>query len=62
MCGYMPAMASAGAYVSSKLAATKVYETFGNENDDVEVTHVHPGVVYSELNVKSGVTATDDGK
>lgn len=58
---HMPAMASASAYVSSKLAATKVYETFGNENKDVEVTHIHPGVVYSELNVKSGVTATDDG-
>ena len=58
---HMPAMASASSYVSSKLAATKVYETFGAENPNIEVVHIHPGVVYSELNVKSGVTATDDG-
>lgn len=57
----MPATASASAYVSSKLAATKIYETFGTENPQIEVTHIHPGVVHSELNVKSGVTATDGG-
>lgn len=57
----MPAMASASAYVASKLAATKIYETFGAENPHIEVVHIHPGVVYSELNVKSGVTATDGG-
>ena len=57
----MPAMASASAYVASKLAATKIYETFGAENPEVEIVHIHPGVVYSELNVKSGVTAADDG-
>ena len=58
---HMPAMASASAYVASKLAATKIYETFGAENPHIEVAHIHPGVVYSELNVKSGVTPTDDG-
>jgi hypothetical protein len=54
-------MRSASGYVGSKLAATKIYETFDAENSQIEVTHIHPGVVYSELNVKSGVTATDDG-
>lgn len=60
---HMPAMASASAYVSSKLAGTKVYETFAAENKDkISVVHVHPGVVYSELNIKSGITAADDGE
>lgn len=58
----MPAMAKGSAYISSKLAATKVYETFAAENPNFEVVHVHPGVVYSDINVKSGVTALDSGK
>ena len=60
---HMPAMASASAYAASKLAGTKIYETFAAENKNrFSVVHIHPGVVYSELNVKSGVTATDNGK
>ena len=59
---HMPAMAQGSAYGSSKLAATKVYETFGKENPGIGVVHIHPGVIYSELNVKSGITATDDGE
>jgi NAD(P)-dependent dehydrogenase (short-subunit alcohol dehydrogenase family) len=56
---HMPAMQAGSAYVSSKLAATKIYETFGAENPNLDVTHVHPGVVSSEINAKSGITATD---
>lgn len=59
---HMPAMASASAYVASKLAGTKIYEMAAAENPSLSVVHVHPGVVYSELNVKSGVTAADDGR
>jgi NAD(P)-dependent dehydrogenase (short-subunit alcohol dehydrogenase family) len=59
---HMPAMSSGSAYVGSKLAATKVYETFGAENPNIEVVHVHPGVVSSEINTKSGITATDGGE
>lgn len=58
---HMPAMKSGSGYVSSKLASTKVYETFGAENPHIEVVHIHPGVVYSELNVKSGIEAADGG-
>lgn len=57
---HMPAMANGSAYVSSKLAATKIWEMVSAENDKVEVVHVHPGVVYSDINVKSGITASDD--
>lgn len=57
----MPAMAKASSYIPSKLAATKVYETFAAENPRFEVVHVHPGVVYSDINVKSGITALDHG-
>lgn len=59
---HMPAIASASGYVSSKLAGTKIYETAAAENKDLSVIHIHPGVIYSELNVKSGVTAADDGE
>ncbi len=59
---HMPAMVGGSAYVSSKLAATKVYETFGVEHPEVEVVHVHPGVVASEINAKSGITAQDGGE
>lgn len=60
---HMPAMITASGYTSSKLAGTKVYETFGAENaDKISVIHIHPGVIYSELNVKSGVVAADNGE
>lgn len=60
---HMPAMQSASAYVSSKAASTKVWETVARESQGkVSVVHVHPGVIYSELNVKSGITAADDGE
>lgn len=60
---HMPAMQSGSAYVSSKAASTKVWETIGRENEGkLSVVHVHPGVIYSELNVKSGITASDNGK
>ena len=59
---HMPAMAQGSAYIASKLAATKIYETFAAENEDIEVVHIHPGVIYSELNVKSGIMAADDGE
>lgn len=60
---HLPAMITASGYVSSKLAGTKVYETFAAENPGrIQVIHIHPGVVYSELNVKSGVVAADNGK
>ena len=58
----MPAMAQASSYFASKMAATKVYETFGAENENVEVVHLHPGVILSELNKKSGIAAIDSGK
>ena len=58
----MPAMAKASSYIPSKLAATKVYETFAAENPNFEVIHVHPGVVYSDINVKSGISALDHGR
>lgn len=59
---HMPAMADASSYVASKLAGTKIYGTVGVENPNIHVVHVHPGVIYSELNVKSGITALDDGE
>ena len=55
----MPAMAKASSYIPSKMAAFKIYETFSAENPNFEVVHVHPGVIYSDINVKSGISAQD---
>ncbi|KAK5174349.1 uncharacterized protein LTR77_001429 [Saxophila tyrrhenica] len=52
-------MPTASGYAGSKLAATKVYETFGAENPQYEVVHIHPGVISSEMNSKSGLGAQD---
>lgn len=57
----MPAMANASSNIPFKIAADKVYETFAVENPSFEVVHVYPGVIYSELIVKSGITAQDPG-
>lgn len=60
---HMPGMANASGYVASKLAGTKIWEILGKEHSDkLSIVHVHPGVIYSELNIKSGVTAADNGK
>ncbi len=59
---HIPQPASCSAYGSSKLAATKVYESFGVENPHIEVTHVHPGTVESDMNAKSGMGASDGGE
>ena len=59
---HMPAGSGMSGYVSSKLAATKIFETFGVEHPNYEVVHIHSGVVSSEINVKSGITAQDGGK
>lgn len=58
----MPAIGSDSSYVTSKLAATKVYETYGKENPHIEVTHIHPGVIESDLSAKGGITAKDTRK
>lgn len=58
---HMKGLPAASSYVASKLAADKIWEIFGVENPDLSVFHVHPGVVYSEINVKSGVVPLDDG-
>ncbi|KAF2766521.1 NAD(P)-binding protein [Teratosphaeria nubilosa] len=58
---HIPAMPNASSYVSSKLAATKIYETLGREHPSISVIHIHPGVVKSELNLKAGMPSHDDG-
>ncbi|ETI19902.1 hypothetical protein G647_08917 [Cladophialophora carrionii CBS 160.54] len=56
---HMPAKPGASSYISSKLAATKVYETVAAENESLHVVYIHPGVVRSELSRKAGMTAMD---
>lgn len=51
---HLPGVPMASAHASSNLAATKVYETFGAENPGVEVVHIQPGTIFSEMTVAAG--------
>lgn len=51
---HLPAMKTASGYVASKLAATKIWETFRRETG-IDVVHIHPGVVHSVGVIKSWV-------
>lgn len=59
---HLPALPTSSGYMASKLAATKIYETFGVENKNISVVHIHPGVIDSDLFQKTGQdTSFDDG-
>ena len=61
--GHMPAPPiGVSAYAVSKAAAIKLFEYFAVENPDIHVVNIHPGVVESDVNIKSGIPAQDHGK
>lgn len=49
-------------YVPSKTASTKFWEVFAKEHPEIPVFHLHPGVVRTDMNIKSGMAASDDGQ
>lgn len=59
---HIPPIATGSGYIASKTASTKIWEIFNAEQDNIDVFHLHPGVVESEINLKSGVEASDDGE
>ena len=61
--GHMPAIPlGTSAYAVSKAAAIKLFEYIAVENPDLYVVNIQPGVVKSDVNIKSGIPAQDDGK
>lgn len=60
---HMPALPlGISAYAVSKAAATKLFEYIAIENSRIHVVNVHPGVVDSDMNRKSGIPSQDQGK
>lgn len=57
-------LGNGSAYAASKLALAKVYEFIDVEYPDVQVITIHPGVVLTAMNIKSGLTELpyDDGE
>ena len=55
---HLPAMPGHSAYISSKEAAVKLSESIRAENslDRIRIVNLHPGLVDTEMYVKSGVT------
>jgi NAD(P)-dependent dehydrogenase (short-subunit alcohol dehydrogenase family) len=61
--GHMPALPGGmSAYAASKAAAIKLFEYVALENPGIHVVNVHPGVVESDMNRKSGLPGLDHSK
>lgn len=61
--GHMPALPGGMSdYAASKAAAIKLFEYVALENPGIHVVNVHPGVVESDMNRKSGLPGLDHGK
>lgn len=57
---YLP-LANYSSYAVSKAASAVLFDCLQLENPGLRVVNVHPGIVDSEMNRKSGVVAQDDG-
>jgi NAD(P)-dependent dehydrogenase (short-subunit alcohol dehydrogenase family) len=49
-------------YSTSKAATLSFFEFVQNENDALRVVSIQPGVIFSEMSIKSGFPAEDDGE
>ncbi len=58
---HFPAIPGLSGYATSKLAGTKLLDFVQAENPSLTVFNVHPGVVLTDINIKSGIPAMDDG-
>jgi NAD(P)-dependent dehydrogenase (short-subunit alcohol dehydrogenase family) len=60
---HMPAFPiGISAYAVGKAAAIKLFEYIAVENPGIHVVNVHPGIVESDVNRKSGLPGMDHGK
>ncbi|KAF2097366.1 NAD(P)-binding protein [Rhizodiscina lignyota] len=55
-----PQMAVISSYAASKAANLKMMDWLAAENPDIFVVNVSPGIVATDMNVKSGVTPQDE--
>ena len=59
---HFPPIPGFSGYATSKLAGTKLFDYMQAENPGLHVVNVQPGVVKSELNIKSGIPGMDDSE
>jgi NAD(P)-dependent dehydrogenase (short-subunit alcohol dehydrogenase family) len=50
------------AYSTSKTATLSFFEFVQNQNDALRVVSIHPGVILTDMSIKSGFPAQDDGE
>ncbi|KAF2656566.1 NAD(P)-binding protein [Lophiostoma macrostomum CBS 122681] len=55
-----PMFPGASSYAAAKAGALKLFEYAASENPEIGVYSVHPGIVESDMNAKSGVPPQDD--
>jgi NAD(P)-dependent dehydrogenase (short-subunit alcohol dehydrogenase family) len=53
---------SPAAYTVGKEAALRFFQLFAEQHPELKTVNIHPGVVETDMNRKSGVPAMDDGK
>jgi NAD(P)-dependent dehydrogenase (short-subunit alcohol dehydrogenase family) len=61
--GHMPTLVPGhSGYVTSKLAAAKLHEYIAEENPDIHVVMIQPGVIKTDMSEKSGFPGLDDSE
>lgn len=58
----LPGIPNVSTYTASKLAANKIWDSFGAENPGIRVVSFHPGIIETAMSQKNGFKAHDDGK
>jgi NAD(P)-dependent dehydrogenase (short-subunit alcohol dehydrogenase family) len=53
---------SSQGYSTSKTATLSLFEFVQNQNDSLRVVSIHPGVILTDMSIKSGFPAQDDGE
>jgi NAD(P)-dependent dehydrogenase (short-subunit alcohol dehydrogenase family) len=58
---HFPGIPGFSGYATSKLAGTKLVDYFAKENPEIHVVHLQPGVITTDVNIKSGMPGLDAG-
>ncbi|KAK1997669.1 NAD(P)-binding protein [Colletotrichum falcatum] len=58
---HIPYVPHTSAYRASKIAATRLFESFAGDNPDFFVVHLHPGLIASGMKDKFGETVAATG-
>jgi NAD(P)-dependent dehydrogenase (short-subunit alcohol dehydrogenase family) len=59
---HMPSVPGHSAYAASKIAGAKMHEYLADEHPDIHFVSMHPGVIVTDMSMKSGFPGLDHGK